>query len=305
MRRNRAEIAASEASAMSIDGILDHIVGRNPLALVARMRHLRERQVPERIHILLIRRRIRRIDLHITVSGTFQQGIGVHHVRMNLDVMEVLCKCPLVPLALFEGVKNQHTFLGLRLSAYIERYLWDLVHIVTASARLDSAGQFLHRLLPHSVAQIVRSTCHQHRRHQTILPIVIVGKPPQRSLDSANDHRYIRIQFLQDLGIDSHSVIRPLSELPVRGIGIIVPEPLGSRIVVHHRIHGPCIDTEIKTRRTQLLEIPQVVAPVRLRHNSNAPAPFLKPTRYTCSSERRMVHESVTGKQDNVNVIPA
>ena len=52
MRGDGAEITSSEAPSVSDDGILDHVIGRDPLPLVARMRQLGERQVPERVHLL-------------------------------------------------------------------------------------------------------------------------------------------------------------------------------------------------------------------------------------------------------------
>ena len=52
MRGDGAEITPSEAPPVRDDGILDHVVGRNPLPLVARMRQLGERQIPKRVHLL-------------------------------------------------------------------------------------------------------------------------------------------------------------------------------------------------------------------------------------------------------------
>ena len=57
---DRAEVAAAEAAAVRDDRVLDHVVGRDALALVARVRPLGERQVPAGVHLLRRRRRIRR-----------------------------------------------------------------------------------------------------------------------------------------------------------------------------------------------------------------------------------------------------
>ena len=50
---NRTEIAASEASPVRIDRIFDHVIRRNAFAVISRVRPLRKRKVPERIHIFL------------------------------------------------------------------------------------------------------------------------------------------------------------------------------------------------------------------------------------------------------------
>lgn len=75
MSSDCAEVAASETSPVRIDGILNHIICRYPLALVSRMRQFGKRQVPEGIHIFLTGRRIRGINLHIAITAAFDDGI--------------------------------------------------------------------------------------------------------------------------------------------------------------------------------------------------------------------------------------
>ena len=62
------------------------------LAFVARMRQFCERQVPERIHLLLRGRRIRGIDPHITVPDRLDDYRRMQHVGMGLNQMEILRK---------------------------------------------------------------------------------------------------------------------------------------------------------------------------------------------------------------------
>ena len=87
---NGAEITSSETSAMRIDRELDHLEGRYMLALIARMRELCERKIPERVHLLLSCRRPCRIYLDITVSYRLDQHRRLEHVRICFDHMEIL-----------------------------------------------------------------------------------------------------------------------------------------------------------------------------------------------------------------------
>ena len=229
----------------------------------------------------------------------------MHHVRIHLDIVEILRECALVPLAFLERMELEHALSHLGLSGPEECQLRNLLHVMHAPARLDATGKLQHRLFAHAVTEIVRAAGNQHGRHQAVIPIVVMGKPAEGSLHAADDDRNVRIQFLQYLCIHGYRPVRPLPEFGFRSICIIVAEPFGCRVVVHHGIHRTGIDPEIKPRSTKLLEIPEVIPPVGLRHNGNAPAPFLKPTRYTGSPERGMVHKSISCKKYDVNVVPA
>src|SRR5574344_511171 len=98
----RAEIASSEAASVRYDRVLDHVVGRDALVFVAGMRPLGKRQVPERVHFLGGCRRIWRIDLHIAVLEGLYDCLGMHHVGMSLDLVEILRKSLLVSAAFFK-----------------------------------------------------------------------------------------------------------------------------------------------------------------------------------------------------------
>ena len=97
-----AEIAASETAPVSGDGVLYHIVGRDSLALVPRMRKFCERQIPVRIHLLLRGRRIGGIDLDVSVSAALADNVRMHHIGQCLNMMKVLGKGTLVLQAFLE-----------------------------------------------------------------------------------------------------------------------------------------------------------------------------------------------------------
>ena len=202
-------------------------------------------------------------------------------------------------------MQDSDPFTRLRTSADLEGNLRNLLHVPPAPAGLDSPCQFQHRPLAHAVAKIIRPAGLQHRRHQAILPVIIMGKPAERSLDASYDHWNIRINLLKNTGIYRHGIVGPLSGLSFRSICVIVPQPLGCGVMIDHRVHCSGIDPEIKPWSAQFAEIPEVIPPVRLRHNRHTPAPFLKPACNAGGSERRMVDESIACENDYVNVVPS
>ena len=104
-----------------------------------------------------------------------------------------------------------------------------------------------------------------------------MGYTSEGSLNAPDDYRNIRIYLLKYLCVDSNSIIRSLTGLALRSICIVAPEALGGSIMVHHRVHGSAVDSEIKSRSSQLLEITEIVAPVRLRYDCHPVSMFLQP----------------------------
>ena len=108
---------------------------------------------------------------------------------------------------------------------------------------------------------------------------------PERSLDTSDHHRNVRIDILQDFGIHRNRIVRPLTCPSIRSIGVVTAQTLRCRIMVHHRVHRTGIDSEIQSRSAQLAEIAQVVTPVRLRNHSHPVSMLLKPSGDHCRSE--------------------
>ena len=60
-------------------------------------------------------------------------------------------------------------------------------------------------------------------------------------LYTADDHRHVREQLFEDLGIHRYGVVRTGAGLAVGSIGIVVPQALGGGVMVHHGIHGAAV----------------------------------------------------------------
>ena len=190
-----AEVAAAEAPAVGVHGELDHVVGRDALTLVPRVRKLGERQVPEGVHFLGGGRRERRIDLDIPLPYRLQDGVRMHHVGMGLYPMEVLRKSALVLAALFKTMQYKLSGGGTlrKLSTYVEGNLGNLLHAVAGPAFLDTLGEFQHGPFSHAVAEVIGPGSNQDGGHQAVFPVVVMGEAPEGSFYAADHNRDIRV----------------------------------------------------------------------------------------------------------------
>ena len=105
-----AEGAAAEAASVDVDRELDHVVGGDALAPVLGVGLARVGQVEGGVELLGGHRGIGRVDYHSRGTGAAFEGLyeslGVHHVRLLLDVAEVLGLCPFVAQTLFVAVED-------------------------------------------------------------------------------------------------------------------------------------------------------------------------------------------------------
>lgn len=107
MGGDRAEAAPSEAPAMHVDRVLDHLIGGYGAALaIFRMRQPRVRQVEGGIDLRLAHGRKGRIHHQQTVARGLEQATGLHAVGLGLDGFEILGVKLAVGGALFVGVER-------------------------------------------------------------------------------------------------------------------------------------------------------------------------------------------------------
>ena len=93
------------------------------------------------------------------------------------------------------------------------------------------------RVFPHSIHQEICTAFHQNRRSDRIRPVVIVCKPPQGCLQSADSNHYIRICSANALAICNHGTVWTKSGFSAGGIRILAAFSLGSGIMCHHGIN--------------------------------------------------------------------
>ena len=224
---------------------------------------------------------------------------------MGLYFMEILREAALVRLAALEGVQHKASLTCPGPAPAEKGKLGNGFNLAEVAARLNRSRKFEHRLFAHSVAQPVRPAVHQNRRHKAVIPVVVVRQTPQRRFDSADYHRHLRVEVLENAGIDAHGPVRTLACTAIRSIGVIVAQALACGVMVNHRIHSPGIDSEVQARCPELAEITQIVPPVRLGDDCYTVAVFLEIPGYAGCSEARMVHKGISAEEDDVDVVPA
>ena len=180
MGRDGAEGAATETAAMDVDAVLNHVVGRNALALVLRVRLTRVRQVERGIKLFGGHRRVGWIDHDVLITRFLQQSLGMHHVRLFLNVTEVLGLCSLVVQTFLMRV--QHNVVLRRCQVLGNIYnLWQFHKFVSGETAVGvgDACQLNRCLLAHTVSDEVGSAVQKNAGTQTVLPVVVVGEPAQ------------------------------------------------------------------------------------------------------------------------------
>ena len=115
-----------------------------------------------------------------------EQTLGVHHVRLFLDIAEVLGLRAFVAQALFVGMQHDITLTTCYFVSEIER-LWNVVTGADGKTVGNTTRQFNHRFLTHSINKNVGRGIAKNTRAKLVLPIVIMGESAQRGLDAAQD----------------------------------------------------------------------------------------------------------------------
>ena len=188
MGRNGAERTAAETATMKVHGELDHLVGRNGLALVFRMRQTRIRQVESRIQFRGSHQRERRIHHYIFAVNFLNHALSMHFVGFFLQMAHVLSLSLLVVETFFVAVEDDVIVLeaarNLILLA-VENHLRHFVDLAKRLAFCKGIGQFNDRTFAHSVENEVGARIAENALAELVFPIVVVADAAQRSLNTA------------------------------------------------------------------------------------------------------------------------
>ena len=99
------------------------------------------------------------------------------------------------------------------------------------------AGDDLHRgLLPHTVGEDVRLGVKEDGPAHLVLPVVVVGKPPQRGLQAADDDGDVPEHLPNPVGVHHGGVVGAQARLPAGGVGVVVAALPGRCVVGHHGV---------------------------------------------------------------------
>ena len=148
------EGATTKASTMHVDRELNHIVSRNALALIFRVRQTGVGQVERMVEFFGCHRRIRRINNGILAVNLLKQALGMHLVRFLLNMTEIVGLGLLIMQTLLMTVQNNvirgYSARNFFLLREIDS-LWDIAYFSYVLTFAELATEFQNWLLAHSV----------------------------------------------------------------------------------------------------------------------------------------------------------
>ena len=188
------------------------------------------------------------------------------------------------------------------------------VRHVTGTRQVGDGGNALpgrqpvgngHRLpLAHAKADQIRAgilhNAGQHRVH----PVIVVGKPPQRSLQPAQNYRAVRIGLLGQMGVHGGATVRPFSGLSAGGVLIHRAGLLGHRIARHHTVNIAAADHKGILGAAIFFEA-LTGGEIRLADVAHPIALCLQHTADDGRAKAGMIHIGITGHQHKIQLIPA
>ena len=310
MRGDGAEAASPETAAVQVHREPNHLKGGDGAAfLVAGMGQAGVRQIEGRVDLALRHRGEGWVDDQQLAAHALGQAAPGALVGLLFDVLEVARKCP--PLCQTVLVRGQLQDLpvpvpGRQCFPRLEQgCLGYCAQRPKGHAAIQQTGDLLQGQLTHAVDQQVGATVDEDRGLELIGPVVVVGDPAQRCLDTAEDDRSLRIELLENPRVHRGRVVRPKARLPARCVRVRRAPPPRGGIVVDHRVHATRGDAEEKPRGAQLSEVAQVIPPVGLRHDGHSQPQRFQEAPDDRVPEGRMVDVRLTGDDDDVQPIPA
>ena len=112
----------------------------------------------------------------------------MHHVRLFLNMSEVLCLGSFVFQAFFMRVEHEVVFAYTPGDVLFPREidcLWDVADVANGNTGSEPSGQFHNGLFAHAIDEQVGTCITKDTFLEFVLPIVVVGDASQRGLYTA------------------------------------------------------------------------------------------------------------------------
>ena len=279
MERQRAEAARAEAAAVGRETEA-HLGDRRHAALlfVGRMIRPAVGQAVDPIHLLLRKRLLRRVlDDEFMLTIRLQQP--PRRKRVGVAVLQIEA------LGVFSGVRRkacivrqpQARQVRVRL-AHAEDRPVDVGHVMDVHAVVERVGDLDDAALAHAVEQQVRLRVEQDRALELVRPVVVVRKAAEACLDAADDDRGLFIRPADEVAVDGHGVVRPLSHHAAGREGVGLAVLFRDGVVVDHRVHVAAGDEKAEPRLAEGGDGGRVL-PVRLGEDADLIARVLQHAR--------------------------
>ena len=196
MGRYCAKSASTETSAVHVDRMANHFVGRNPFPFIARMRQSGVRQIERRVYFFFSHWREHRIDFDGFLSMLLPDDAPMPFVGLYFDELEIFGLASFVAQALFERVQDEFGFVVyFRHLAGIFQY-GSLLYVVDVFKRFSgrkAVANFQYWTLAHSIYDQFGGNFEQNGRFERVAPIIIVRQSAQGSFNASCNNGYVGI----------------------------------------------------------------------------------------------------------------
>ena len=137
------------------------------------------------------------------------------------------------------------------------------MHIVYALPCRKTGAHLLYLVLAHAVHQQVGAAVNENRGAHCVVPVVIMCKAAERSLQTAYSYGDIPEVFAELLAVDYNCAVRALACHASCGVCVVGALSLSRSVVSYHGVDISCGHKKGVLRRTEAAEIP-VAVPVGL-----------------------------------------
>mgnify|MGYP000972874955 CR=1 FL=1 len=255
MQLDGAEVAAAEAAAVLDDGELHLPDGRH--AAHALVDGVVAAGVGQRIHLVQLpaHQRLCRDVLHkVLFTLLLDNDLAADHILIvHLDAA---------------GSGVGHLIGGHFPETGALHILFGQVVEVGQVAGAVHIGDGLHRLpcrqppgdlhglvLAHAKADEIGSGVLCNAGQNGVQPVIVVGKPAQRSLQTAQDHRQVGVGLLGQPGVNGGAAVRPRAADAAGRVFVLGTRNFCHGVVAHHAVHVAAADEKAVLRPAEPLEV--------------------------------------------------
>ena len=274
MGDNSTEITAPKAPSLGGNTEFNLLDGRHsPCSIIHRMPISFVRQIINFVHFLCGKGHGWWILHNAKIPILLSQLLASESILLQIFYLKGLCKSFFILFYLSQG-RQRSIIPNIIKIRHLEAGSLHILDILYGYSLMKLGSNIYQLSFPHAVyQQICRALC-QNRGTDLILPIIIVGKPPQTCFNASNNNRHLLSPAFPQLpGINQYSPLWPLACLAARRIGIIMPKSLGSSIAIQLRIQITARHKKAQPRFTQAGKV-LCMMPIRLRNNPHLIAMF-------------------------------
>ena len=170
--------------------------------------------------------------------------------------------------------------------------------------RRQTAGDLHRGALAHAVDQQVGRRVKQDGAAHLVVPVVIVGEPPQRGLQPTDNDGRIGEGLLCTVGVHDGGTVGAEAQLAAGTVQVLCPAALGHRVVGHHGVQITAADHYAVPGLAHGAEGLGIV-PVRLGQHRHPVALALQQAGNNGAAEAGMVDIAVRRHHQKVIVVPA